>query len=54
LAQISKVLTQITTGREFGDDNPSYIPLEQYIHVAIAQLTAWMLEGNSHTKINGS
>ncbi|KAF4602416.1 hypothetical protein EYR40_005623 [Pleurotus pulmonarius] len=30
LAQISKILTQITHGREFTEDTPSYIPINDY------------------------
>ncbi|KAI0068683.1 hypothetical protein BV25DRAFT_1792222 [Artomyces pyxidatus] len=44
LAQISKVLAQITSGLEFGDDTPSYIPINEYVRKAIAQFTAWLLE----------
>ncbi|KAJ8482250.1 hypothetical protein ONZ45_g15020 [Pleurotus djamor] len=44
LAQISKILAQITTGSEFSDDNPSYIPINGYVSKAIGQMTAWLLE----------
>lgn len=45
LAQISKVLTQITSGFEFGDDKPIYVPMNGYVHKAIGEMTAWLLEG---------
>jgi Ras GTPase-activating-like protein IQGAP2/3 len=45
LAQISKVLSQVTSGLEFGDDTPSYIPINEYVKRAIVQLTAWLFEG---------
>ena len=45
LAQISSVLTQITSGCEFGDDNPSYLPINDYVRKSIAQMSTWMLEG---------
>ncbi|ETW84040.1 hypothetical protein HETIRDRAFT_381374 [Heterobasidion irregulare TC 32-1] len=44
LDQISKVLTQVTTGVEFGDDNPSYIPINDFVQKAIKQVTQWLLE----------
>jgi hypothetical protein len=46
LAQISKVLAQVTSGSEFGDDTPSYIPINEYVKKAISQLTSWLFEGN--------
>lgn len=45
LAQISKILTQITSGSEFGDDTPSYVPINDYVRKAIKQMSAWLLEG---------
>lgn len=45
LAQISRILTQITSGVEFGDDKPSYVPINDYVRKAIAQMTTWLLEG---------
>ncbi|KAI0353517.1 hypothetical protein OH77DRAFT_1497233 [Trametes cingulata] len=44
LAQISKMLTQITTGSEFDDDSPSYIPVNGYVRKSIAQISAWLIE----------
>ena len=49
LAQISKVLSQVTSGSEFGDDTPSYIPINEYVKGAILQITSWLFEGkHSH------
>jgi Ras GTPase-activating-like protein IQGAP2/3 len=45
LAQISKILTQITSGSEFGDDKPSYVPINDYVRKAITQMSSWLLEG---------
>jgi len=45
LAQISKVLAQVTSGSEFGDDTPSYIPINEYVKRAILQITSWLFEG---------
>jgi hypothetical protein len=45
LAQISKVLSQVTSGSEFGDDTPSYIPINEYVKGAISQITSWLFEG---------
>lgn len=44
LAQISIVLNQITSGREFGDDNPSYLPINDFVRQAIAEMTQWLLQ----------
>lgn len=45
LAQISKVLTQIMNGSEFGDDKPSYVPINDFVRKAIQQITAWLIDG---------
>jgi Ras GTPase-activating-like protein IQGAP2/3 len=45
LAQISRVLTQITSISEFGEDNPNYIPINDYVRTAISEMTHWLLEG---------
>src|ERR1700722_14699694 len=45
LAQISKVLSQVTSGLEFGDDTPSYVPINEYVKRAILQFTSWLFEG---------
>ncbi|RDB22579.1 Ras GTPase-activating-like protein rng2 [Hypsizygus marmoreus] len=44
LAQISKILTQVTGGSPFSDDNPAYIPINDYVHKAIAEMAVWMIE----------
>ncbi|KAF8165362.1 IQ domain-containing protein-containing RasGAP [Crassisporium funariophilum] len=44
LAQISIVLAQIMTGTEFGDDKPSYVPINDFVRKAIQQLTSWVIE----------
>ncbi|KIL70078.1 hypothetical protein M378DRAFT_156131 [Amanita muscaria Koide BX008] len=44
LAQISKVLTQITSGVEFDDKNPSYVPINDFVHKSIAQMSTWFIE----------
>jgi hypothetical protein len=46
LDQISKVLTQITTGSEFDDDTPKYVPINEFVRRGITEMTAWLLEGN--------
>lgn len=44
LDQISKVLTQVTTGSEFDDDSPKYVPINEFVRRAITEMTAWLLE----------
>ncbi|KAI0677108.1 hypothetical protein C8Q78DRAFT_959803 [Trametes maxima] len=44
LAQISKMLTQITSGSEFGDESPAYIPVNDYVRKSITQISAWLME----------
>ncbi|KAJ7047378.1 ras GTPase-activating protein [Mycena alexandri] len=44
LDQISRVLTQITTGSEFDDDSPKYVPINEFVKRAITEMTAWLLE----------
>ncbi|KXN90244.1 Ras GTPase-activating-like protein rng2 [Leucoagaricus sp. SymC.cos] len=44
LAQISKVLTQIVTGKEFGDDQPIYIPINDFVREASGRMTTWLFE----------
>ncbi|KAF8913880.1 hypothetical protein CPB84DRAFT_1699194 [Gymnopilus junonius] len=41
LAQISKVLAQVTSGLEFDDDQPSYVPINDFVRKAIQQLSTW-------------
>lgn len=45
LAQISKILTQITSGFEFNDDNPVYVPINDYVRKAIQEMSDWLIEG---------
>ena len=45
LAQISRMLTQITSGQEFGDDSPYYLPVNEYVRKAIGEVTAWLFDG---------
>ena len=45
LAQVSRVLTQITSGTDFGDENPCYVPVNDYVRDAIQQMTSWLFEG---------
>lgn len=49
LAQISKILTQITSGEVFDDDNPIYVPINDYVRKAILQMSAWFIEGKTST-----
>ncbi|KAG7096970.1 hypothetical protein E1B28_004367 [Marasmius oreades] len=44
LAQISRVLTQITTGVEFDDDSPSYLAINSYVQKAIGEFSTWLLQ----------
>ncbi|KAA1466483.1 hypothetical protein DENSPDRAFT_811527 [Dentipellis sp. KUC8613] len=44
LAQISKVLAQIVSGVEFGDENPSYIPINDYVKKTTKRFSAWLME----------
>ncbi|KAJ3515338.1 hypothetical protein NLJ89_g1823 [Agrocybe chaxingu] len=41
LAQISRVLAQIVSGTEFGDNDPSYVPINDFVHKAIQQMSHW-------------
>ncbi|CAA7259744.1 unnamed protein product [Cyclocybe aegerita] len=41
LAQISRVLAQIVSGVEFGDNDPSYVPINDFVHKAIQQMSHW-------------
>ncbi|KAG6880044.1 hypothetical protein C0992_007361 [Termitomyces sp. T32_za158] len=43
LAHISRVLTQVTSGRQFDDDSPMYVPINDYVFKAIAEMSAWLL-----------
>ncbi|KIP08317.1 hypothetical protein PHLGIDRAFT_69492 [Phlebiopsis gigantea 11061_1 CR5-6] len=44
LAQVSRVLTQISSGYEYGDENPCYVPVNEYVRTAIQQMTSWLFE----------
>ncbi|KZT12580.1 uncharacterized protein LAESUDRAFT_733237 [Laetiporus sulphureus 93-53] len=43
LSQISRMLTQITTGVEFDEDTPIYVPVNDYVRKAIKQVTSWLI-----------
>jgi len=45
LAEIAKILTQITSGELFGDDSPCLTPLNNYVSEAIEEMTGWLLDG---------
>ncbi|KAJ2929576.1 hypothetical protein H1R20_g7517, partial [Candolleomyces eurysporus] len=44
LVRISEVLTQIASGVPFDNDSPYYVPINKYVDIAIAQMSAWFLE----------
>lgn len=44
LHQVSKVLTQVTSGSIFGDDTPCYIPINDFVAKTLTRLTAWLIE----------
>ncbi|KAG5646573.1 hypothetical protein DXG03_002876 [Asterophora parasitica] len=44
LAQISKVLTQVTSGSQFDDDSPMYVPINDYVLKAITEISTWLIE----------
>ena len=48
------MLTQITSGAEFGDDNPAFIPVNDYVRKAKEEITSWLLQGRSFTFDQGS
>jgi Ras GTPase-activating-like protein IQGAP2/3 len=48
LAQISKILAQITTGSEFGEDAPACVPINLYVQKAISQMMAWAIDGKTN------
>ncbi len=45
LAQISKMLTQITSGSEYSEDSPAYLPVNDYVRKTIVTISTWLLEG---------
>ncbi|TFK55685.1 ras GTPase-activating protein [Heliocybe sulcata] len=44
LAQISKVVTQISSGVSFGEDNPAYLPVNEFVLTYAQKMTCWLLE----------
>lgn len=44
LAEISKMITQITTGEVFGNEAPWMVAVEEYVRAAIKQLSDWFLD----------
>ncbi|KAG8821050.1 hypothetical protein FRC18_011521 [Serendipita sp. 400] len=44
LAQISSVLLQITSGRPYGDENPTMQSINHFVESAIRQMHEWFLE----------
>ncbi|THH32726.1 hypothetical protein EUX98_g1475 [Antrodiella citrinella] len=44
LAQISRVLSQITTGALFGEENPCYVPINDFVGEAIQELSTWLIQ----------
>ncbi|RPD67315.1 hypothetical protein L226DRAFT_452633 [Lentinus tigrinus ALCF2SS1-7] len=44
LAQISKMLTQITSGSEFSEESPAYLPVNDYVRKTIATISTWLME----------
>lgn len=42
LAEVSKMLTQISNGRLFSDENPYLQPLNEYVQAASARFTQWL------------
>jgi hypothetical protein len=53
-AQVSKVLTQVMTGRDFGDDQPIYIPINDFVREASSRMSTWLLEGKCRISCLGS
>ena len=52
LAQVSRMLTQITSGTEFSQDNLAYLPVNEYVRKTIASISGWLLEGVAHCPIS--
>jgi Ras GTPase-activating-like protein IQGAP2/3 len=44
LSEISKILTQISSGQLFGDDDPCLTPINGFVESAINQVSRWFLE----------
>lgn len=51
LAEISKVLTQVTSGQEFSEDNLPLVPINAFVNQLIVEFTTWLLEGTCKTKM---
>jgi Ras GTPase-activating-like protein IQGAP2/3 len=45
LAQISRLLTQICSGLEFGEEIPCFVPVNDYVRKAIGQMSSWLVDG---------
>ena len=45
LASVARVLTQIASGTPFDASDISMVPVNDYVIVAITQMTNWFLEG---------
>lgn len=45
LAQVSRILEQISLGTGFSDEHPCYVPVNEYVRKAIAQMSTWLFEG---------
>ena len=50
LSQISRVLTQVTRGEEFGDDSPCYVPINDFVRNAMRQFSGWLVQGMCHRR----
>ncbi len=46
LDEISRVLTQVASGRMYGQENPPMKAIDDFIAVAIRQMAEWFLEGS--------
>ncbi|CAG7849424.1 Ras GTPase-activating-like protein IQGAP1 [Serendipita indica DSM 11827] len=44
LSEVSAVLTQITSGVPFGEENPSMMAINEYVELAIQQMSEWFLQ----------
>ncbi|RXW22076.1 hypothetical protein EST38_g3788 [Candolleomyces aberdarensis] len=44
LARISEVLDQVASGVPFDKDSHYYLPINEYVDIAIARMSAWFLE----------
>ena len=46
LAEISKVLTQVSSGRPFGDSDPCLTPINSFVETATKDFSHWFFEGS--------